>query len=114
MLNLFNMTTNEQIINIANNLASNGQKPSVALIKSKLPTSVPLPTIIAVLKTWTHQPGKQQVKESEFKDKQTSHIDNGDIHQLITLALSPLHQEIAELKTKIDQLSQKINDTGID
>ncbi len=37
------MTINEQIINIANQLANQGKKPTVALIKTQLTSPVPLP-----------------------------------------------------------------------
>ena len=108
------MTINDEITTIANKLANKGQKPSIALIKTKLSGSVPLPTIISVLKTWTHQTDNLTINE-EVKQKDQSanvknveNVENDPLLALITMALKPLQQEITELRHKIDQLSEQL------
>jgi hypothetical protein len=68
------MNSTEEILVIANELANEGKKPSVALIKTRLTQTIPLPTIISVLKNWQHQPNYNAStlafgKTSETKDK---------------------------------------------
>lgn len=105
------MTINDEITTIANKLANKGQKPSIALIKTKLSGSVPLPTIISVLKTWTHQTDNLTINEEVKQKDQSANVKNVEIDPLlalITIALKPLQQEITELRHKIDQLSEQL------
>lgn len=99
---IFKMTINEEIITVANALYSKGKKPTVALVKNKLSQPTPLPTIIAVLKTWQYDPNfsceptkpKKQISPSKSEE---------NIQDLISQAIKPLHDEIAELKLLITQ-----------
>jgi hypothetical protein len=102
------MTINDEITAIANNLANKGQKPSVALIKTKLSCSVPLPTIISVLKTWTHQTDNLVMNEDTKQKVHSENVDKDPLLALISLALQPLQQEITELRHKIDKLTEQL------
>jgi len=101
------MTINDEILAIANQLANQGKQPSVALIKAKLPRSVPLPTIILVLKSWQHDPNFTQQTQIKKKASKVTKEDNTDINALIEQALAPLQQEINELKHQVKQLLRK-------
>jgi len=102
------MTDIEEILTIANNLANQGKKPSVALVKTKLNHSIALPTIISVLKTWQHQPNYQVKSSTTNVINETSSIENvltkEKVIILIDDALAPIKQELDELK----QLLRKI------
>mgnify|MGYP000356742781 CR=1 FL=1 len=102
------MTIFEEISIIANKLANDGKKPTVALIKNKLSTPTPLPTIINALKNWQHDPEFTQLhnKAGVVPDKQAENNEN-DIEQLIkqsvAQALEPIQRELAEIKALLQQ-----------
>lgn len=100
------MTINEEILAIANQLANQGHKPTVARIKTKLSQSVPLPKIIAVLKTWQHDPDFTTVKLTNTEQKHQNTAQNQDIKVLIEQAIQPLKEEIQELKNMIKALQK--------
>ena len=112
------MTNFERITIIANQLANAGKKPTIALIKAKLPNPVPLPQIIGALKSWHHEPENcvfPEVKtiegsgESKVEEKIKSE-DNAltleQVNALINSALSPVKEELAEVKKQLQQLKQ--------
>ncbi len=90
------MTTNEEIITIANKLANEGKKPTVALLKQKLTTKVPLPTLIATLKTWQHEPERVNLSQVErpteaAEKEQAQAITSAELET----ALAPLKEDRA-------------------
>jgi hypothetical protein len=101
------MTINDEILAIANQLANQGKQPSVALIKTKLTRSVPLPTIISVLKGWQHDPSFTQKTQVNKKESKIIKEENIDINALIQQAIAPLQQEINELKLQVKQILKK-------
>ena len=102
------MTINDEIIIIANQIANKGKKPSVALIKTKLTSSVPLHTIISVLKSWSHDPDFTSVQRIDITPQIAIKNKNDDIELLIQAAIAPLYKEIAALKQTISLLSEKL------
>lgn len=104
------MTKNEEILAIANEIANKGNKPSVALIKTKLSSPTPLPMIIATLKTWQHQPEKTRDNLESAPKKVAKTVPNKDLEYLIdkaiTNAIDPLIKEIASLKKEIIALKK--------
>jgi len=101
------MTISDEITIIANQIANQGKKPTVALVKTKLRNPAPLPTIISILKNWTHDP-KHINLTTESEDKaqmrQGSTAISPEIKKAIELALQPMENEIAELKALIIKL----------
>jgi len=101
------MTINDEILIIANQLANQGKKPSVALIKTKISQPVPLPQLISVLKNWQHEPDficatpKSDPKEYKVPNEEQA------FSQLVAQAIMPLEQEIVELKRMIQTLIDK-------
>ena len=101
------MTINDEILAIANQLANQGKKPTVALIKTKVSQPIPLPHIISVLKTWQHDPKFTEIKKIESAEVSEKNIENDDLTHIINKAIQPLHEEIQSLKQLIKQLIDK-------
>lgn len=100
------MSNYKHITVIANQLANEGKKPTVALIKKHLPIKAPLPEIISVLKSWEHNPEDIHLDENSSpaaEEKQTDQLPS-DLESLLEAKISPLRAEIAELKTLINSL----------
>lgn len=100
------MTISDEISIIANQLANKGTPPSVALIKSQLSNPTPLPTIIAVLKSWQHDPAYTSLVSDQEEEEETSELisKNEDVAKLISQAVLPLQQELQEIKNLLTQL----------
>ena len=104
------INSTEEILVIANELANEGKKPSVALIKTRLTQTIPLPTIISVLKNWQHQPDYSAStlttnKKSKTKDETIDNliISKTELKQAIQQAIAPLKQELHEIKQLLKQ-----------
>ena len=103
------MTISEEILSIANQLANEGKKPSVALIKQRLSQPVPLPNIVSVLKNWTHQPDRIQSPDSQIQNKVCTTVGVSDeIQQAINEAIKPLKTQIASLEQEVGRLKSKL------
>lgn len=99
------MTISDEIAIIANKIANEGKTPSVALIKSQLNRAVPLPSIIAVLKTWQHDPKFIQAERQKVTKDTTKQVQpSSEISLLIAQAIAPLEKEINELKQQVKLL----------
>jgi len=105
---MYFMTITDEIIIIANQLANQGKKPTVALIKTKLTKSVPLPTIITTLKGWSHDPDLITFNKSELNtniEKNRSISFDPEvfkaINQAVEQAIKPLKVELAQLKAQL-------------
>lgn len=99
------MTIKDEIIAIANQLANQGKKPTVALIKNKLSGPAPLPTVISTLKSWQHEPERTDLP----KTNKTSVLDNNQ--ETLTKAeimelIAPMQAEIEQLNALVAQLQQ--------
>ena len=103
------MTISDEISIIANKLANEGKTPTVALIKSQLSQTTPLPQIITVLKHWQHEPTFIQPKQQDkVRTASTKHTpENETIKLLINQAILPLQEEIEQLKQQLNQLLQR-------
>jgi len=104
------MTNVEKIIVLANQLANDGKKPTVALIKAKLVNPTPLPQIISALRTWVHEPEKceftDEVVPKEENDRKSNMEDVVTLEELNN-TLAPIKKELAELKALIKTLTEK-------
>ncbi|MDO6446429.1 hypothetical protein Q4493_11660 [Colwellia sp. 1_MG-2023] len=101
------MTINDEILAIANRLANQGKKPTVALIKTKLSQPVPLPQLISTLKTWQHEPSFTEVSPVEIEETSEVPMNNEAINEIVNQAIAPLKDEIKTLKLQIEQLMNK-------
>lgn len=102
------MTINDEILTLANQIANNGYKPTVALIKTKLKKKVPLPVIISILKTWQHEPNFIVLPEEKETviDKETANlsIKTGSFEHILQNELASMKKEILELKKLVKDL----------
>jgi len=100
------MTINDEIVTLANQLANEGKKPTVALIKTKLNKKVPLPVIISTLKTWQHEPSFVSLPEenADNTDIGNSKINQAPFEQELHDELSNMKKEILELKQLVKEL----------
>jgi len=98
------MTTSEEILAIANQIANEGKQPSVALIKARLNKSVPLPSIVKVLKTWQHDPDFTSVSGASSSQDKDEKQGSNELSETISHAIAPLHQELKEIKALLSQL----------
>jgi len=105
------MTVNDEISIVANQIANEGNKPTVALIKTKLNKKVPLPVIISVLKTWQHEPSFITLPEVKHihTDCETDNppIEKRTFDKEVYDELTSLKEEILELKELVRQLLNK-------
>jgi|TARA_B110000091_G_C13400295_1_gene303859 hypothetical protein len=100
----------DEILIIANQMANQGKKPSIALIKTKLSTSVPLPLIISTLKTWQHDPefiAFKYEKPMAIKKKEIDENAN-TLNIAIEKALIPFKQEINTLKLEVAEIKKQL------
>ncbi|MBA6233040.1 MULTISPECIES: hypothetical protein [unclassified Colwellia] len=104
------MTTTDEITLIANQLANQGKKPTVALVKTKLTKPMPLPTIITTLRNWTHDPQLVELEiesKEALRKKSTSTSIPPEIEQAIAKALQPIEAELAQLKALVINLTKQ-------
>ena len=103
----------DRIILVAQQLVKEGKTPNTALIKSRLPKNTPLPTIIQGLKIWQENPNKEINHPTEpALTHSQNHKINGSIDEIIeskiTMAITPLKEDISALKAKIKKLEMTI------
>jgi len=110
---MYFMTITDEITIIANQLANQGKKPTVALIKTKLAKAVPLPTIITTLKAWTYNPELTTFNKSEpdaILQEQKNITLSPEVEKALNLAveraIQPLKIEIAQLKALLVNLQK--------
>lgn len=89
------MSTSD-VITACQQLVDEGKEPSVALIKPRLPSPLPLPTIIAGLKSFKANPN-QAVSE---KKEAASTVADDSLEQRV----QRLEEEVVQLKSMIQQL----------
>lgn len=109
-ITLILMNINEEISFIANQLADQGKKPSVALIKTRLSSPAPLPVIISTLKSWTHQPVKNKQEATKHMKKtstivEISHKNSATVKEIEELLL-PIKKELVEIKQLLISLQK--------
>lgn len=98
------MTVHDEILVLANIIANAGNKPTVALIKTKLTKKVPLPTIISTLKNWQHQPDLISLPATEKQNIELKPSTNNTDQNLLKNELDEMKQEIIELKKLVSEL----------
>jgi len=97
------MTTFDEILIIANQLANQGKKPTVALLKSRLTTSFPLPMIIKVLKSWQHDPEFISISNQQTCEKALLPAvdESQEIKLIIENSLMPIKAELEDIKSQL-------------
>ncbi|HGF7477999.1 TPA: hypothetical protein AB5B17_002284 [Vibrio mimicus] len=83
----------QELEEILNSLSQQGKEPSVALVKARLKTPVPMPAIIATIKSWK---STQRIPKVEVAAIKT----NNNLEQRIEV----LEQTILQLTARIEAL----------
>ncbi|AMG03938.1 hypothetical protein [Vibrio mimicus] len=83
----------QELEEILNSLSQQGKEPSVALVKARLKTPVPMPVIIATIKSWKNT---QRIPKVEVAAINT----NNNLEQRIEV----LEQTILQLTARIEAL----------
>lgn len=77
-----------------------GKQPTVALVKAQLHTSVPMPAIIAAIKSWK---GNKSVPKIEIAEKKELDLEK---------RIEQLEKQVIELTQKMNTLEGKNEDMG--
>ena len=99
----------QHIVDAANQLACEGKKPSVALIKARLHQPASLREIIETLKTFHYDPLAANISHTDGpqrnndEDRLTHNVQQQQIDQQIHVAIAPLQREIDELKAQLNE-----------
>lgn len=72
-----------------------GKQPTVALVKAQLSTSVPMPAIIAAIKSWK---GNKPVPKIEVAENKQANLEN---------RVEQLEKQIAVLSARLSTLEDK-------
>lgn len=96
----------QHIYDAANQLAREGKKPSVALIKSRLTKPSSMRDIIEVLKVWQFDPNSPVTTKSTSNAVQA--VPQQDTQQQIVTAIAPLQHEITSLNNEVSQLKSEL------
>ncbi|WP_319535293.1 hypothetical protein [uncultured Vibrio sp.] len=78
-------------------LQQEGKEPSVALVKARMRTPVPMPALIATIKSWK---SVNRVPKIEVAAQKTSQEDR----------LTTLENTIAQLTARVEELEKKLSE----
>ncbi len=101
------MSTEYEIYQIAATIAAQNKTPTVALIKSRLTTSVPLTQIIKGLQSWKNNPVPPEKPVETLVAMQPIQLADAQLEAAISKAVAPLIAEIASLKKRLQILEAK-------
>lgn len=87
----------DELQSVIDSLVAQGKKPSVALVKARLTTPVPMPAIIATIKSWqsSSRIPKVEVAASENAQDKISSLEQ---------EVASLNKRVADLETRLQQL----------
>jgi hypothetical protein len=97
----------QQIINTCIELQSLGKKPSVGMLKAKLLTPLPIPTIIKGLRYW--KDNKQSLKAEAIPDVTLPVVVT---EHALGERVAQLESDIVLLKSEIKGLKQRFEDAA--
>ncbi len=86
----------QELKDVLEQLHQEGKEPTVALVKARLSTSIPMPALITALKSWK---SANRVPKVEIAAKQQSDQDR----------ISELEKQVAELQQRLTVLERKLD-----
>lgn len=86
----------QELKDVLEQLHQEGKEPTVALVKARLNTSIPMPALITALKSWK---SANRVPKVEIAAKQQSDQDR----------ISELERQVAELQQRLTVLERKLD-----
>ncbi|KHT46281.1 hypothetical protein [Vibrio sinaloensis] len=93
---MLTQNVSQELKDVLEQLHQEGKEPTVALVKARLTTSVPMPALITTLKSWK---SSKRVPKVEVAATPKTEQDR----------ISELEQQVAELTKRIAQLESKFN-----
>lgn len=87
----------EELESVMKSLQSQGKEPTVALVKSRMGTPVPMPALIAAIRSWKNA---NKVPKIEVADSSQESPDR----------LTQLEQQIVTLTARVSELEAKLNE----
>jgi TolA-binding protein len=88
---------------IISQLVADGKDPSVALIKTRLSQTVPMPAIITTLRSWK---ASKKVPKVEV----TASDERNSIEQQNEQRIAQLEQHITQLLTRVEKLEAQLSE----
>lgn len=85
----------QELKDVLEQLHQEGKEPTVALVKARLSTPIPMPALITALKSWK---SANRVPKVEIAAKQQSEQDR----------ISELERQVAELQQRLIALERKL------
>ncbi len=85
----------QELKDVLEQLHQEGKEPTVALVKARLSTPIPMPALITALKSWKNA---NRVPKVEIAAKQQSEQDR----------ISELEKQVAELQQRLTALESKL------
>lgn len=85
----------QELKDVLEQLHQEGKEPTVALVKARLSTPIPMPALITALKSWK---SANRVPKVEIAAKQQSEQDR----------ISELEKQVAELQQRLIALERKL------
>lgn len=103
------MSAIEHVLSAAKALTASGKTPSVALLRSKLGNSVPMPLIIQGLQRFKSMDKQElaEINDSTQTTPATSELPMEEQLRQVTDELMQLKQEFATLEHRLTQLEQQ-------
>lgn len=87
----------KELETVMEQLQQEGKEPSVALVKARMKTPVPMPALITALKSWK---SANRVPKIEIAAQKTSEEDR----------LTALENTITQLTARIEELEKKLSE----
>ena len=85
----------QELTDVLEQLHQEGKEPTVALVKARLSTPIPMPALITALKSWK---SANRVPKVEIAAKQQSDQDR----------INELEKQVAELQQRLTALERKL------
>ena len=89
-----------EIEQVMNALHAEGKQPTIALVKARLTSKVPMPALVTVIKSWK---SSQKVPKVEVAAEQ--------VEQPLELRVKELEQQVAALTERLSALEQHSHET---
>ncbi|MCG7490328.1 hypothetical protein MHN79_12595 [Vibrio sp. Of14-4] len=85
-----------ELTEVIQQIQSEGKDPTVALVRARLNTSVPIPALIKVIKDWKHS---KHVPKVEVSAKEVNSDEK----------IAKLEKQITDLTMRLDKLEKKLS-----
>ncbi|WP_341658899.1 hypothetical protein [Vibrio sp.] len=86
----------DELTKVLQQIQAEGKEPTVALVKSRLKTAVPIPALIKVIKNWKHS---KHVPKVEVSAKEVSSDEK----------IAQLEKQIVDLTMRLETLEKRFS-----